>query len=127
MFELTEHKDCEWLYAKVVNKVYELKIRVIDGESCIIYEKEWKDYVEDSGIKHEWVVLFDVRNAQYVLVSHFDENGSSGNGFITIADGIKMSSCVAQTSKMSSLKQVYCKFFIFVCFIANKLWIFDLY
>ena len=42
LFELTDRKDCEWLYAKVVDTVYEFKIQVIDGESGLIYGKEWK-------------------------------------------------------------------------------------
>ena len=112
LFELTDRKDCEWLYAKVVNKVQEFKIHVIDGEFGLIYGSEWKESVEVSGLKHGGVVLFDIRNAQYILISHFDEHGNCRNGSIMIADGIKMTNCVAKTSKMSSLKHVYFKFFV---------------
>ena len=106
LFELTDRKDCEWLYAKVVDTVYEFKIRVINGELGLIYGKDWKKSVEDSGLKQGCVVLFDVRNAQYVLVSHFDEHGNCVNGSKMIANGIELTKCVAQTSKMSFLKQV---------------------
>jgi hypothetical protein len=95
---------------KVVDKVHEFKIRVIDGEFGLIHGKEWKASVDVSGLKQGCVVLLDVRNAQYVLVSHFDEHGNCVNGFRMIADGIKMTVCVAQTSKTSSLKQIYCKY-----------------
>ena len=106
LFEMSNRKDCDCMYAKIVDKVYEFKIRVIDGEFGLIYGKEWKDSVKVSGLKPGCVISFDVRNSQYVLASYFDEHGNCVNGFTMIADGIKMTKCLAQTSKTSFLKQV---------------------
>ena len=90
--------------------MYEFKIRVIGSEFGLIHGKEWKESVEVSGLKQGCVVLLDVRNTQYVLLCHFDEHANCVNGFRMIADGIKMTVCVAQTSKTSPLKRVYCKY-----------------
>ena len=106
LFELTDRKDCEWLYAKVVDTIYELKICVIDGEFGLVFGKQWRKSVEDIQLKQGCVVLFDIRNAQYVLVSHFDDHGNCMNGSKMIATGIQLTKCVAQTSKTSFLKQV---------------------